>query len=108
MEPITRSEIEINSDFRIAEFRVIINTDEDDESDSSVMVTRRQIQHYGWDALHTVVRHYPVDKLIDIVRLLSDLEIEKSSTLFDCFSNAGSTSIVKISKDVTQLQLQVD
>ena len=78
MEPINRSEIEINSDFRIAEFRVIINTDEDDESDSSVMVTRRQIQHYGWDALHTVVRHYPVDKLIDIVRLLSDLEIEKS------------------------------
>ncbi|XP_046462593.1 uncharacterized protein LOC124208763 [Daphnia pulex] len=76
----TPADLEVNSEFRIAEFRVIINTDDDDDSDSgsSAVLTRRQIQHYGWDALHAVVRHYPVDKLIDIVRLLSDLEVEKS------------------------------
>lgn len=71
------SEIEANTDFKMTEFRIVI-TEDDSDSDSSVVLRRKQIHHHGWDALHMLIRHYPIDKLMDIVRLLVDTDIEKS------------------------------
>lgn len=71
------SEIDANTDFKMTEFRITI-TEDDSDCNSSVVVHRKQIHHHGWDALHMLCRHYPIDKLIDIVRLLVETEIEKS------------------------------
>jgi hypothetical protein len=49
--------------------------DETVASESSIIVHQQQRKTYGWEAIQILCQHYPKDKIIDIVRLISDADI---------------------------------
>ncbi|XP_057365417.2 uncharacterized protein LOC130686145 [Daphnia carinata] len=50
-------------------------TAHDQHNESSIIVHQQQKKSYGWNAIDIVCQHYPKINLIDIVRLLTDVDI---------------------------------